>query len=334
MPFCKEQYRIILVFVVLFVITGMCLGYMAERTNSDIKESVRNELRTIATVIASDIDGDSQAQLVPGDETTPAFTALRDRLNAIRQANPSLRYIYTMRQNGSAVEFVVDADYGIEPDGARIGQVYPNFTPQLVAGFSQPSAGSDFITDAWGTTLSGYAPIRDSTGQPVGLVAVDMESNRVIARQQSIVTSFILIAILALIIAVCGILAAELIRGSALRELEERKQYLDGLLNGVPAGILVIDGATKKIMDANERAVTLIGRPKEEILGRICHQFICPAEHSRCPITDLGQQIDHAERVLLTPDGRKIPIIKTVRKVTILNREYLVENFIEMPDKK
>ena len=332
MIFRREQYLIIIVFTILFLIMGVCLWYMAERTNEDIKESVRNELKGLATVIAEGIDGDTQVQFRPGDEQTPAFTSLRDKFSAIRQSDPSIRYIYTMRKNGSAVEFVIDADYGIEPDAAVIGEIYPNFSTNLLEGFSQPSAGTEFITDKWGTTLSGYAPIRNDRGHVVGLVGVDMESNRVLARQQLVVTNFFLVAILALIIAVSGIVAAEVIRSKSQKELADRKTYLDAILTAVPAGIMVIDAGTKQIVDLNEKAAALIGRPKEEIVGRVCHQFICPAESAKCPITDLGQTVDNAERVLLTPDGKKVPIIKTVRKVTLQEKEYLIESFQEKPD--
>jgi PAS domain S-box-containing protein len=330
----REQYRILAVFIILFLIFGVCLWSMAERTNADIKESIRNELKTVATVTAEGIDGDTLAQIKPGDEQTPAFTSLRDKFNSIRQSDPSIRYIYTMRQNGNAVEFVVDADYGIEPDAAIIGEVYPNFSQELLMGFSQPSAGTEYITDKWGTTLSGYAPIHDRNGNTVGIVGVDMESNRVIARQQGSMANFFLIAILVLILAAFWVVAVELVRSKSTRALEERKKYLDALLNAVPAGIMVIDAGTKQIVDLNKQAAELIGLSKEEIVGRICHQFICPAESGKCPITDLGHTVDNAERVLLAHEGTKIPIIKTVRKVTLGDKEYLVESFQEIPDKK
>jgi len=329
-----EQYRILAIFAVLFLIFGVCLWYMAERTNMDIKESVRNELKTVATVTAEGIDGDTLAKFKPGDEQTPAFTSLRDKFNTIRQSDPSIRYIYTMRQNGNAVEFVVDADYGIEPNAAIIGEIYPSFSPELLMGFSQPSAGTEYITDKWGTTLSGYAPIHDRNGNTVGIVGVDMESNRVIARQQGVFTNFFLIAILVLILAECGLVAVELVRSKSVKKLEGQKEYLDALLNAVPAGIMVIDAGTKEIVDLNEQAAALIGLSKEKIIGRVCHQFICPAETGKCPIMDLGHTIDNAERELLTYDGKKIPITKTVRNVMLLNKEYLVESFQELPDKK
>ena len=334
MIFLREQNRLLIVFIILFLIMGVCLWSMAERTNEGMKESVRNELKSIATVVAEGIDGDTQSQFKPGDESTPAFTSLRDTFNAIRQSCPSIRYIYTMRQNGNAVEFVVDADYGIEPNAAIIGEIYPNISPELLRGFSQPSAETEFITDKWGTTLSGYAPIHDRNGNTVGIVGVDMESNRVIARQQSVIINFFLVAILILILAGCGLLTVQLISGKSMKELEDKKKYSDALLNAVPAGIIVIDAKTKQIVDLNEQAALLIGLSKEDIVGRVCHQFICPAETGKCPIIDLGHNVENAERELLDHEGKKIPIIKIVRKVMLMDKEYLVESFQEIPDKK
>ncbi|MEI6293941.1 MAG: hypothetical protein WCP36_09665 [Methanomicrobiales archaeon] len=101
-----------------------------------------------ASIIASQLNGDDINQLKPGDESTLIFVSLRDSLNAIHQSDPSIKYLYTMRKNGSLVEFVVDADYGIRSDGAPIGMVYPDPPAALLDGFSQPSAVTEFYTDA------------------------------------------------------------------------------------------------------------------------------------------------------------------------------------------
>jgi len=334
MIFRKEQNRILIVFVILFLIMGVCLWYMAERTNESTKESVRNELKGVAIIIADGIDGDTLARFKAGDEQTPDFIQIRDHLNRLRTDYPSLSSIYTMRKGVEGVEFVVDADYGITSNAAVIGEPYPYANDQLLNGFLIPSADRDFTTDKWGVVISGYAPVHDRYGNTVGIVGVDMESNRVIARQQSVITNFILIAILVLILAECGLVAVHLISGKSIKEQEDQKKYLDALLNAVPAGIIVIDAGTKQIVDLNERAAVLMGLSKEDIVGRVCHQFICPAETGKCPIIDLGHSVDNAVRELLAHDGKKIPIIKTVRKVTLMDKEYLVESFQEIPDKK
>ena len=138
---------------------------------------IQEDLEALAAEIAGQIDGDAHAALKPGDETTPAFTAIRDRLAAFRDANPGVIYVYTMRNVNGTVEYVVDADYG-SVDTPGIGEVCNDTGAAMLAGFKEASAESAFVTEQWGnetaTTLSGYAPVKDSTGAVVGLVGVDM----------------------------------------------------------------------------------------------------------------------------------------------------------------
>ncbi len=117
----------------------------------------------------------------------------------------------------------------------------------------------------------------------------------------------------------------------ALRETEER---LDTILNSTQAGILLIDPETHKIVYANQMTKQISGLKHEELNGMVCHQFICTAEEGRCPVTDLDQKVDNSERVLLTTDGREIPILKTVTTVDIDGKEHLLENFIDISERK
>jgi PAS domain S-box-containing protein len=117
----------------------------------------------------------------------------------------------------------------------------------------------------------------------------------------------------------------------ALRESEER---MKALWDNARAGIMVIDKESHRIIDVNRIAAELIGAPKEEIVGSICHNFVCPAERGRCPITDLGQKIDNTERTLLTVEGKSIPILKTVTSVVIKGREELIESFVDITKRK
>ncbi|HEY6873040.1 MAG TPA: PAS domain S-box protein [Geobacteraceae bacterium] len=116
--------------------------------------------------------------------------------------------------------------------------------------------------------------------------------------------------------------------------LEESQLYLATILATVQVGILVIDAETHAIVDANPKAVEMIGAPRETIIGSVCHKFICPAETGMCPITDMGQRIDNAERTLLTAAGARIPIIKTVAAIMLHGRHHLVESFLDNSDRK
>ena len=117
----------------------------------------------------------------------------------------------------------------------------------------------------------------------------------------------------------------------ALRESEGR---LRAILESMQTGIVVIDPETHRIVDANPVALQLIGAPREQIVGAICHKFICPAAQGACPITDLGQTVDNSERVLLTANGERRSILKTVTTVTLGGRKHLLENFIDITDRK
>ncbi|HUO13539.1 MAG TPA: PAS domain S-box protein [Verrucomicrobiae bacterium] len=106
------------------------------------------------------------------------------------------------------------------------------------------------------------------------------------------------------------------------------------IFQGVEAGILIIDPATHRIVDANPVALKLIGAQLHETVGAVCHRFVCPAEVGKCPVTDLGQTVDNSERVLLTANGEKRSIIKTVQPVELEGRRYLLESFFDITERK
>jgi PAS domain S-box-containing protein len=78
----------------------------------------------------------------------------------------------------------------------------------------------------------------------------------------------------------------------------------------------------------------LIGRDKEEIIGHVCHEFICPAKRGKCPITDMGQQMDNSENILLTSEKGSLSIIKTVVPVVFEGRKHLLESFLDITERK
>ncbi len=117
-------------------------------------------------------------------------------------------------------------------------------------------------------------------------------------------------------------------------ELADSEAYLKAIMAAIPAGVMIIDPERHCIVDVNETASGLIGGQKKRIIGKECHQYVCPAEKGKCPITDLHQVIDNSERVLIDAKGRKIPIIKTVVPVTFRNSKFLIETFIDIRERK
>jgi len=108
------------------------------------------------------------------------------------------------------------------------------------------------------------------------------------------------------------------------------EQQVKAVLDAMLAGVIVIDAATHRIVEANPAAVRLWGAPKEQMLGRVCHEIVCPAQRGQCPITDGGQTVDNAERVMISAAGQRIPILKTVTSVMLHGRLHLVESLLDI----
>jgi PAS domain S-box-containing protein len=117
----------------------------------------------------------------------------------------------------------------------------------------------------------------------------------------------------------------------ALRESEER---LKTIFDSVSTSIMIIDPETHVIVDANPAAIEMAGAPKEQIVGSTCHKYLCPAEEGRCPITDLGQTIDNAERVFLRSNGNPTAVMKSVCRIVLGGRGHLLESFIDITERK
>ena len=176
---------------------------------------------------------------------------------------------------------------------------------QAVMKTGQPLVNQEEIsTDPAGNvrwTLTTKVPQRDSQGSVIGLLGV----GRDITERKRV--------------------------EQALVESESRQKTI---LEKIPTGIMIVDPATHIIVDINRVAASWVGAAPSEIVGTLCHQFVCPSECGHCPITDLGQTVDNAERVLLTADGKKRPVIKTVTTVMLGGREHLLESLIDITERK
>jgi PAS domain S-box-containing protein len=117
-------------------------------------------------------------------------------------------------------------------------------------------------------------------------------------------------------------------------ELRTGRERMEKILRTIQSGVMVIDAKSHVIIEANAAALRMIGCTHEEIVGRVCHNYICPAECGNCPISDKLQTIDNAERILCRKDGGKLPILKTVVKISLDGRDCLLESFVDISRQK
>ncbi|MGE4559024.1 MAG: CHASE4 domain-containing protein [Desulfobulbus sp.] len=115
---------------------------------------------------------------------------------------------------------------------------------------------------------------------------------------------------------------------------EKDEQHLKDIIDSINCGIMLIDPEDRRIISINRAGATMSGRRPEEMIGRRCHQFICPREMHHCPVLDCGESIDLSERVILNADGREIPVLKSVTHLERENKSLLVESFIDISELK
>ncbi|MBC8469360.1 MAG: response regulator [Planctomycetes bacterium] len=115
------------------------------------------------------------------------------------------------------------------------------------------------------------------------------------------------------------------------RQSEER---LKAIMDNIQTGIILVDAETHTIVEANPAAVRMIGAAKDNIVGSVCSDYICPDRNGQCPITDLPKDVDNAEHELVKADGVKLPILKTAVPVVLNDRKYLLESFVDISERK
>ena len=120
----------------------------------------------------------------------------------------------------------------------------------------------------------------------------------------------------------------------AEQELFENENYLQVVLDNIQTGVLVVDELTHEIHDINIAALRMLGRTRYEVIGHVCHNFVCPGAQGSCPATDLHQREDNVERALLRPDGSTTAILRTVVPIVLRDRRYLVESFVDISEQK
>jgi PAS domain S-box-containing protein len=116
--------------------------------------------------------------------------------------------------------------------------------------------------------------------------------------------------------------------------IRESHKSLQTTIDSMPFGVMIA-GKDKRIRHANRSALALMGYSSEEdVVGRICHETMCPTEADSCPILDLGHQLDRVERVLVNKEGGHIPILKSAVPITLDGEEVLLEAFVDVTEQK
>jgi signal transduction histidine kinase/ActR/RegA family two-component response regulator len=153
------------------------------------KREMKQSLMRLAEGAAALVDPDLHARIrSPEQMDSPLYELAVAPLRAMQSRTRGVQYIYTFVEDEGDIRFVLDAAGPGDQDGdgvedrALVWEHYENPDPathivlEPVAGRTMCAASDEPYTDKWGTFISGFAPILNGAGQPVGGVGVDMNA--------------------------------------------------------------------------------------------------------------------------------------------------------------
>ena len=167
---------------VIMVISSLGLLYMWHSAREAQLDAVRTELKQLARVAATLLDGDRHRQIRSQAQAgSPEHLGLLAPLVKFHKATSDIIYVYTAILQKNRIYFVLGTDYVYRVDGDNetpdpIMAPHDTLDPTLRRALEQHEVAVNEapVKEAVRSYMSAYAPFYDSQGRFVGVVGVDM----------------------------------------------------------------------------------------------------------------------------------------------------------------
>lgn len=286
------------------------------------------DLSRLAAVAATAIDVELHERIMrdPSLQNTEEYRRAVEPLRRMMLAASDVTYVYTAVRDGDKVRFVLDAAEPGDHDGdgredqAQIWEEYVDPEPiiyeALGDGFSagRRVASQRPYSDAWGTFITGYAPIHDASGEQVGVVGVDMAADDYMrdraVRSQAAMWG-LLPAFFFSLLAGYGVAALRRRQLRAVAELEDERHHASRLADVArrTQNAVVVTDALGRIEWINEGFTRITGYTLGEVRGRKAGDFLQGPDSDPTEVRRMSEAIHAAkpidvELINYTKDGR------------------------------
>lgn len=180
--------------------------------------------------------------------------------------------------------------------------------------------------------FSAYYPI-SIFGQQVGIVlsvGQDVWLAGVKSKMAAVIASFLLIIVLVIVVFLFILWQ----RMSAELKLKKSEAKITKIFQNIQAGVLIIDKKRHTIEFANGLAADMAGTAVSDLIGKPCDQLFGPNKNRHALISDKGTKTDRAQSIILTADGERRDILKTVIPLEYESRESFLETFVDITELK
>ena len=175
--------RIILIASVIFVLLiGLNAFLMIYTSKQSVQATIGERTITIAENMLNYIDVDKYEALVKNPSENELYWELREQLNELREINGvRFAYTYLVPQPGEGVAFLVDGMPVDDIDGAAaLGDISSSTKYEHIEKVLQDGHHySDLLASDYGEYISGFVPIKNSAGEVIAFLGVDIDASYV-----------------------------------------------------------------------------------------------------------------------------------------------------------
>ena len=175
--------RIILIASAIFaLLIGLNVFLMIYTSKQSVQATIGERTITIAENMLNYIDVDKYEELVKNPSENEIYWELREQLNELREINGVLyAYTYSVPQPGEGVAFLVD---GMPVDdtenAAALGDISESTKYEHIEKVLQDGHHySDLLASDYGEYISGFVPIKNSAGEVIAFLGVDIDASYV-----------------------------------------------------------------------------------------------------------------------------------------------------------
>nr|WP_100402855.1 methyl-accepting chemotaxis protein [Bacillus sp. FJAT-42315] len=276
--------RITLIFMAVMAVVFLSVVFLLIRSSyGTVEKTIGIQGTATAKHIAERLNGDTYGRFIEKPEENESYFEVKDQLIETL-ASTGVLYIYTLQADEKSVQIMMDGYPKDSEDGATIGQettgtTYDDVKPVLEG----KTASTKIINDPqYGRYLSAFAPIKDSSGEIVGILGVDIAADSVVSIQSELLKSSIPIfgiIFLLLIIVVCAILYFYVKR--TLAPLSTVSQALKEFADG-------------RWSVANQKIATIRTNKKDEI-SSLVRSFSASIEQLSAILSRISSQASHLQ---------------------------------------
>ncbi len=225
------MFKICLLCTSLVLISSFTIHYFSYKSaKSSIEYTLGQMALNITRSVNSTIDADKFAQLVESqDMSNEYYTQLKEELIKMR-VSTGLKFLYTMSQTTSGdYIYAVDGTQEGSEGESLLGDVEENVTKAMIAALNGKEDFEFNGNEQWGDLISGYIPIKNASGNVVGILGADFDANYMVEKLEDANSRTFMVAGIAVVI---SILLSIVVASIIIRFLKILQSKINIIKNG------------------------------------------------------------------------------------------------------